>query len=147
MNRIATSSLPAAAILAVGLLAPAPSFAWCAAMGGYSSFEEQARAEARKQREANRAQVRSDQQALYRLGYYQGPIDGQAGPETTAAITRFRVAVKLFGGDSLDDASRRALNNCVAALDRPSEAGKNSEIDDACCAAGARNCPAATAKK
>jgi hypothetical protein len=147
MYRIVATSFTAAAILIGTLVAPAPSFAWCTAMGGYASFEEQARAEARKRRETDRTQQRSDQQSLARLGYYRGPIDGQAGPATTAAISKFRSANKLGGARSLDDSSRQALNDCVAALNNSSESGKKSGTLDSCCAAGATDCPADTAKK
>jgi hypothetical protein len=147
MYRIVATSLTAAAILVGTLVAPAPSFAWCAAMGGYASFEEQARAEARKRRETDRTQLRSDQQSLARLGYYRGPVDGQAGPATTTAISKFRSANKLGGAGSLDDTSRQALNDCVAALDNSTESGKKSGAPDSCCSAGATGCPTGTAKK
>ena len=32
------------------------------------------------------------QRALYRLGYYRGPIDGDIGPGTRRAIARFEAA-------------------------------------------------------
>lgn len=41
------------------------------------------------EREADLARVRTEQQQLQALGYYDGPIDGITGPKTVAAIDRF----------------------------------------------------------
>ena len=43
-----------------------------------------------KMSEANRRQV---QEALHRVGYYDGPIDGSFGPLTRAAIRRFQDSI------------------------------------------------------
>jgi peptidoglycan hydrolase-like protein with peptidoglycan-binding domain len=43
---------------------------------------------------ANRRQI---QEALHRLGYYDGPVDGIFGPLTRAAIRRFQESI---GGQS-----------------------------------------------
>ena len=85
---------------------PPNAHAWCAAMGGYSSFEEQARAEARKR---GALVVRSDQQSLRTLGFYRGAVDGTEGPATSKAIASFRAAVGLGEGNHLDDDARRRL--------------------------------------
>ena len=41
------------------------------------------------------AQVRAAQQALARLGFYPGPIDGIFGPKTRAAVTKYQTDVGL----------------------------------------------------
>lgn len=55
--------------------------------------------------EAGRRQV---QQALYRLGYYQGPVDGIFGPLTRAAIRRFQhnIGAEITGYLTAEEAHR-----------------------------------------
>jgi peptidoglycan hydrolase-like protein with peptidoglycan-binding domain len=55
--------------------------------------------------ETNRRQV---QQALRRLGYDPGPVDGVLGPLTRAAIRRFQQAIgaEPTGSLTADEASR-----------------------------------------
>lgn len=99
--------------------------AWCRAMGGYASFEAQARAEAQQRKTAARqadearrsaasAQVRTDQQLLKDLGYYRGRVDGRVGPATTTAISQFRVANNLGAGTTLDVSSRQVIASDTA---------------------------------
>ncbi|MBN8519866.1 MAG: hypothetical protein J5X22_21155 [Candidatus Accumulibacter sp.] len=116
---------------------PPDAHAWCAAMGGYSSFEEQARAEARKRRVQV---IRSDQQSLQTLGFYRAAVDGTEGPATSRAIASFRVAVGLGDGNDLDDDARRRLNACVQARQKPTRSPNAVEPTDACCAADKPEC-------
>jgi peptidoglycan hydrolase-like protein with peptidoglycan-binding domain len=55
--------------------------------------------------DANRRQV---QEALRRLGYYRGPMDGIFGPLTRAAIQRFQrnIGAQPTGSLTADQASR-----------------------------------------
>ena len=55
--------------------------------------------------DANRRQV---QEALRRLGYYRGPMDGIFGPLTRAAIHRFQqdIGAEPTGSLTADQASR-----------------------------------------
>ena len=134
------------ALLAVGAAAFAAAFppnahAWCAAMGGYSSFEEQARAEARKR---SALVVRSDQQSLRTLGFYRGAVDGTEGPATSKAIASFRAAVGLGDGNDLDDDARRRLKACVQARQQPTRSPNAAGPTDACCAADKPECLKAT---
>jgi peptidoglycan hydrolase-like protein with peptidoglycan-binding domain len=56
--------------------------------------------------DANRRQV---QEALRRLGYYQGPMDGIFGPLTRAAIQRFQRTVGAEPTGSLTGAEASRL--------------------------------------
>jgi hypothetical protein len=96
--------------------------AWCSAMGGYPSFEAQARAQAAERASARRkadeaarraqsAQVMTDQQSLKDLGYYRGSVDGRTGPATIGAIRQFRSANKLGEGTTLDASSRQLITS------------------------------------
>jgi|APEBP8051073352_1049397.scaffolds.fasta_scaffold01498_9 hypothetical protein len=129
-------------LFAIGSAAFAAAFppnahAWCAAMGGYSSFEEQARAEARKR---GALVVRSDQQSLRTLGFYRGAVDGTEGPATTKAIASFRTAVGLEDGNNLDDDARRRLGACVQERRKTTRDPNTAPPTDACCAADKPEC-------
>lgn len=58
--------------------------------------------------DANRRQV---QEALRRLGYYQGPVDGIFGPQTRAAIRRFQQSLwtKPTGSLTAEEANRLVI--------------------------------------
>jgi peptidoglycan hydrolase-like protein with peptidoglycan-binding domain len=56
--------------------------------------------------EANRRQV---QEALHRLGYYDGPIDGIFGPSTRAAIRSFQDSIGEKGTGHLTAAEASRL--------------------------------------
>jgi peptidoglycan hydrolase-like protein with peptidoglycan-binding domain len=56
--------------------------------------------------DANRRQV---QEALRRLGYYRGPMDGIFGPLTQAAIRRFQQSVAAEPTGSLTAAEANRL--------------------------------------
>ncbi len=96
--------------------------AWCQAMGGYPSYEAQARAQAAERASARRkadeaaskaqsAQVMTDQQSLKNLGYYRGTVDGRTGPATIGAIRQFRSANNLGDGTTLDASSRQLITS------------------------------------
>jgi peptidoglycan hydrolase-like protein with peptidoglycan-binding domain len=56
--------------------------------------------------ESDRRQV---QEALHRLGYYKGPVDGILGPRTRAAIRRFQqqdIGSKATGHLTADQANQ-----------------------------------------
>ncbi len=97
---------------ATGLQEP-ELLAWCRAMGGYSSYEAQARAQAREREkwERQRTQVRSDQTALKLLNYHKGKVDGYRGPATKTAIRNFQRENGLPITGNLDASSRRLLDS------------------------------------
>jgi peptidoglycan hydrolase-like protein with peptidoglycan-binding domain len=49
------------------------------------------------------------QQALAQLGYYNGPVDGVAGPQTEEAIGWFQSVASLPVTGEIDSATLRAL--------------------------------------
>jgi len=55
---------------------------------------------------ANRRQI---QEALHRLGYYDGPVDGIFGPLTRAAIRRFQESIGGQGTGHLTAAEATRL--------------------------------------
>lgn len=56
-----------------------------------------------------KAQVPGLQVALYRFGYYKGPIDGIAGPKTNQALREFQRAAKLEPDGVAGKQTREAL--------------------------------------
>jgi hypothetical protein len=88
---------------------PAVSAAGGAA-GGATDAEAQSRAaEAQRRREAEQARVRSAQETLAALGWYDGAVDGALGPVTAAALSAFQAAVGLEDDGTLDEATLVAL--------------------------------------
>ena len=53
--------------------------------------------------------VKSMQQALSGAGHDPGPIDGIAGPQTTAALKAYQKAQGLSASGQIDDATRAKL--------------------------------------
>jgi peptidoglycan hydrolase-like protein with peptidoglycan-binding domain len=49
------------------------------------------------------------QERLTALGFYTGPINGDIGPNTQAAIAQFQLSVPLPASGSLDDQTLAAL--------------------------------------
>ncbi len=49
------------------------------------------------------------QERLRVLGFYDGPVNGDVGPNTQAAIAQFQLSVPLPASGSLDDATLAAL--------------------------------------
>ena len=118
MKSFVRSSVPLLFVFFFVLSAPPRLAAWCAAMGGFPSFEAKARYE-RAQREAaqerlrmnsagfssgveSSRQIRSDQSRLKDLGYYRGDVDGMPGPLYQSSINAFREANGLGAGATLD---------------------------------------------
>jgi len=67
----------------------------------------------------NPVEVAAVQELLQRLGYDPGPVDGFAGPKTSAALERFQRDKGLsMTGDPYDQPTRRALEAALAALRR-----------------------------
>jgi hypothetical protein len=108
------------------LCAPAEVSAWCREMGGYSSFEAQARAQAAQRTAAGEAQIRARETAAARIrqvsqqikadqwilkanGFYKGDVDGRASSAFEASIADFRKAHGLNTGTTFDAASRAVL--------------------------------------
>jgi peptidoglycan hydrolase-like protein with peptidoglycan-binding domain len=56
------------------------------------------------------AAVQAVQEALARLGFYQGQLDGLMGPMTREAIVRYRRQTGLEGGEEIDAALLRQLD-------------------------------------
>jgi hypothetical protein len=54
------------------------------------------------------------QRALARLGYYSGRIDGQYGPGTESAVSRFQAASALTPDGIFGPSTRRALQSALA---------------------------------
>jgi peptidoglycan hydrolase-like protein with peptidoglycan-binding domain len=61
-----------------------------------------------------RATIRSVQTALKELGFYSGSLDGVAGPETRAAITRFERAARLAVTARADEALLARLTHTLS---------------------------------
>jgi uncharacterized protein YkwD len=81
-----------------------------AATAGAGDAEAQARAaEAQRRREAEQARVRSAQEALAALGWYDGAVDGSLGPVTAAALSAFQAAAGLAADGTLDEATVAGL--------------------------------------
>jgi peptidoglycan hydrolase-like protein with peptidoglycan-binding domain len=87
--------------------------AWCQQMGGYATYEDFYRAQ-REKRDRARAEMRNDQEALQRLGYYRGRVDGVSGPQMRAAVTDFRRTNGLPPGSSMDVQTRSVLTSSEA---------------------------------
>jgi uncharacterized protein YkwD/peptidoglycan hydrolase-like protein with peptidoglycan-binding domain len=80
------------------------------AAAGAGDAEAQARAaEAQRRRDAEQARVRSAQEALATLGWYDGAVDGSLGPITAAALSAFQAATGLEGDGTLSEATLAAL--------------------------------------
>jgi peptidoglycan hydrolase-like protein with peptidoglycan-binding domain len=62
--------------------------------------------------------MQSVQDALKRLGYYSGPVDGLAGPQTAAAIRAFEAAAGRVPTDRADPDLLAALRSADAAPER-----------------------------
>ncbi len=110
--------------LACLLVLPGMAGAWCTAMGGYPSFEAQARAEARQRRAALAASTRqaaleerkqqkdrvvADQTGLKKAGYYRGEVNGRPGSALRTAVSEFRKANGFTAGTTLDEKGREIL--------------------------------------
>src|SRR3954452_16501759 len=65
---------------------------------------------------ADRRQV---QEALHRLGHYQGPIDGSFGPLTRAAIRRFQHDIDAASTGYLSEEEANRLVRTPAAVTQP----------------------------
>lgn len=99
--------------------------AYCSGMGGFPTYERQRIALERQQklrkrgtaaeeaqridREISVKQTMEDQNVLWELDYYDGPIDGALGSDTKAAIARFRGDNNLGVGTTLNQKSRTLL--------------------------------------
>jgi hypothetical protein len=57
------------------------------------------------------ASVKKLQQELGQLNYYEGPVDGVMGPQTTAAIKDLQRQANLPQTGSMDAATQKALDN------------------------------------
>lgn len=136
-STISTSLRTLSLVCLIGM--PMLVSAYCPRMGGYPSYEAQARAQAAQRAQASaqsaqsvqqiasaQAQVRdrqaaasrefeqsrqikSDQESLKRLGYYKGDIDGRPNAAFEASVTQFRKANGLIAGTTLDVTSREIL--------------------------------------
>ena len=54
------------------------------------------------------------QQELGQLNYYEGPVDGIMGPQTTAAITDLQRQASLPQTGTMNAATQAALDNYLA---------------------------------
>jgi Protein of unknown function (DUF3300)/Putative peptidoglycan binding domain len=77
---------------------------------------------------ADRQQV---QEALYRLDYYQGPIDGLFGPATRAAIHRFQhdIGAASTGYLAEEEANRLVVTPAAVAQPTTAQAFNNEQLD------------------
>ncbi len=110
---------PYATALAFGVGLPlAYSAGYYAATPGYATYQQpvyqgQIVAETAPGRIApstGGTAARSVQAALQNRGYYNGPIDGQFGPESQAAVARFQQANGLKVTGLINSSTLRALN-------------------------------------
>ncbi|MGC2007457.1 peptidoglycan-binding protein [Trebonia sp.] len=60
------------------------------------------------------ASVKKLQQELGQLNYYEGPVDGIMGPQTTAAITDLQRQAGLPQTGTMNAATQKALDNYLA---------------------------------
>ena len=60
------------------------------------------------------ASVKQLQQELGQLNYYEGPVDGIMGPQTTAAITDLQRQAGLPQTGTMNAATQKALDNYLA---------------------------------
>jgi hypothetical protein len=60
------------------------------------------------------ASVKKLQQELGQLNYYEGPVDGVMGPQTTAAIEDLQRQAGLSQTGTMDGATQKALDNYLA---------------------------------
>ena len=60
------------------------------------------------------ASVKKLQQELGQLNYYEGPVDGLMGPQTTAAITDLQRQAGLPQTGTMNAATQKALDNYLA---------------------------------
>ena len=60
------------------------------------------------------ASVKKLQQELGQLNYYQGPVDGVTGPQTTAAIQDLQRQAGLPQTGTMNAATQKALDNYLA---------------------------------
>jgi hypothetical protein len=60
------------------------------------------------------ASVKKLQQELGQLNYYEGPVDGIMGPQTTAAITDLQRQANLPQTGTMNAATQAALDNYLA---------------------------------
>ena len=60
------------------------------------------------------ASVKELQQELGQLNYYEGPVDGIMGPQTTAAITDLQRQAGLPQTGTMNAATQKALDNYLA---------------------------------
>jgi hypothetical protein len=70
--------------------------------------------------DSNSLLVRSAQQALNRMGFDAGPVDGRIGSRTRTAIAEFQASRGLSVSRELDDATTRALGISQTAESFPS---------------------------
>jgi len=75
------------------------------------------------------AELRRDQQRLADLGYYQGAVDGEPGPRTTAAVIDFQLAHGLREDGRLGPKTRAALREALLASDDPQTAAEAAVPD------------------
>jgi peptidoglycan hydrolase-like protein with peptidoglycan-binding domain len=84
-------------------------------------------------------QTQAIQQALKDKGFYYGTVDGQAGPETDAAIRRFQIREGLEVTGKLDAQTLSSLDlgggsqdgNTLQAVPPPSDQSANAQPDQA----------------
>ncbi len=70
------------------------------------------------------------QTGLKELGFYSGSLDGLAGPETKAAITRFEGAARLTVTGTADEALLARLNHALTPQTPTRIHGTAAEIAD-----------------
>lgn len=139
---------------------PLLAAAYCPSMGGYASFEAQARAQASQRSMAMQSsssfqirdremmpqsindsmrqseQIKADQWKLKALGYYRGDVDGRTSPQLDFSIANFRKAHGLGTGTTFDASSRAVLNGNSAITQSTWEARGPTAISSATGAAG-----------
>ncbi|MGH8668558.1 MAG: peptidoglycan-binding domain-containing protein [Burkholderiales bacterium] len=69
------------------------------------------------------------QEKLQQLGFYSGPLNGDFGPNTQAALAQFQLSVPLPASGSLDEQTVAALG--IGRDDPAASAGQSAEPTDA----------------
>jgi peptidoglycan hydrolase-like protein with peptidoglycan-binding domain len=102
-------ALGLSAVLAMPLLAWGQQMPSTPGTGGGTGMRMEQPREQHGQQDIDQEQIRQAQQHLKDAGFDPGPIDGQLGPQTQAALREFQKSQGLPQTGHLDDSTRARL--------------------------------------